>query len=156
MPISSLYYTYLILFSFLFFFFAFWAAPVAYGRSQAGSPIRTTAAGLCHSHSNARAELHLHPTPQLTAGSLAHWARPGIEPASSWILVAFINRWAKKGTLVLLFLGDCSEPKTGHLLSSFHWDWLAPPPFFFLSALVCGSSWARDQTCSTAVTRGDL
>ena len=25
------------------------------------------------------------------AGSLTHWARPGIEPASSWILVGFIS-----------------------------------------------------------------
>ena len=32
------------------------------------------------------------------AGSLAHWARPGIEPMSSWILVRFINRWATTGT----------------------------------------------------------
>ena len=25
------------------------------------------------------------------AGSLTHWARPGIEPASSWILVSFVS-----------------------------------------------------------------
>ena len=30
------------------------------------------------------------------AGS--HWARPGIEPASFWMLVGFINRWATMGT----------------------------------------------------------
>ena len=30
--------------------------------------------------------------------SLTRWARPGIEPASSWILVGFINHWATKGT----------------------------------------------------------
>ena len=34
-------------------------------------------ASLCHSHSN--------------AGSLTHWARPGNEHVSSWILVMFIN-----------------------------------------------------------------
>ena len=39
---------------------------------------------LHHSHSN--------------TGSLTHWARPGIKPASSRILVGFINRWARKGT----------------------------------------------------------
>ena len=27
-----------------------------------------------------------------------HWARPGIEPSSSWILVGFINLWATKAT----------------------------------------------------------
>ena len=26
--------------------------------------------------------------------SLTHWAKPGIEPASSWILVRFVNHWA--------------------------------------------------------------
>ena len=40
---------------------------------------------LHHSHSNAR--------------SLTHWARPWIEPSSSWILVGFINSLATKGTL---------------------------------------------------------
>ena len=32
------------------------------------------------------------------AGSLAHWAKPEIEPTSSWILVGFVNCWATKGT----------------------------------------------------------
>ena len=31
-------------------------------------------------------------------GFLTHWARPGIEPASSWILVGFITHWATTGT----------------------------------------------------------
>ena len=26
-------------------------------------------------------------------GSLIHWARPGIKPTSSWMLVVFINHW---------------------------------------------------------------
>ena len=29
---------------------------------------------------------------------LNSWAKPGIELASSWILVRFVNRWATKGT----------------------------------------------------------
>ena len=44
-----------------------WAAPAAYGGSQARGRIRATAAGLRHSHSNTGSEPHLHPTPQLTA-----------------------------------------------------------------------------------------
>ena len=32
------------------------------------------------------------------AGSLTHWAGPGIQPTSSWMLVAFINHWATMGT----------------------------------------------------------
>ena len=43
------------------------AAPAVYGSSQARDQIGATAAGLHHSHSNARSELHLQPTPQLMA-----------------------------------------------------------------------------------------
>ena len=32
------------------------------------------------------------------AGSLTHWARPGIKPLSSWMLVGFTNHWATMGT----------------------------------------------------------
>ena len=54
--------------SFSFFFFCFFRAAVAaYGSSQATGLIGATAAGLRHSHSNARSEPHLRPTPQLTA-----------------------------------------------------------------------------------------
>ena len=49
------------------FFCPFRAAPVAYGRSQARGPIRAVATGLRQSHINAGSELHLRPTPQLTA-----------------------------------------------------------------------------------------
>ena len=58
-----------VFFSFFFFFFfsPFWAVPIAYGGSQARGRIRDTAASLLHSHSNAGAQPHLQPTPQLTA-----------------------------------------------------------------------------------------
>ena len=50
----------------LFFaFLLFRATPMAYGGSQARGQIGATAAGLHHSHSNARSELCLQPTPQL-------------------------------------------------------------------------------------------
>ena len=45
---------------------------------------------LHHSHGNAR--------------SLTHWARPGMEAASSWILAGFVNHWATTGTPVYLHL----------------------------------------------------
>ena len=54
----------------LFFFCLFaisWAAPAAYGGSQAKGPIGTVATGLCQSHSNSGSEPRLQPTPQLTA-----------------------------------------------------------------------------------------
>ena len=44
-----------------------WAAPAAYGGSQARGRIGAVAAGLCQSHSNEGSEPHLQPTPQLTA-----------------------------------------------------------------------------------------
>ena len=40
---------------------------MACGRSQGRDPIGATVAGLHHSHSKAGFELHLRPTPQLTA-----------------------------------------------------------------------------------------
>ena len=52
---------------FLLSFCLFRAAPGAYGGSQARGPIGAVAAVLHHSHSTARYELQLQPTPQLTA-----------------------------------------------------------------------------------------
>ena len=53
---------------FIFFFWLFLrGCTMAYGSSQARGRIRAVAAGLHHSHSNARSELHLWPTPQLKA-----------------------------------------------------------------------------------------
>ena len=68
-------------------FFLFRAAPTDYGGSQARGRIRAIATGLCHSHSNSRSEINLWLKPQLEANawSLNHWARPGMEPESSWI-----------------------------------------------------------------------
>ena len=44
-----------------------WAAPAAYGGSQARGRIGAVATGLRQSHSNAGSEPRLQPTPQLTA-----------------------------------------------------------------------------------------
>ena len=44
-----------------------WAAPTAYGGSQAKGKIGAVATGLRQSHSNAGSEPRLQPTPQLTA-----------------------------------------------------------------------------------------
>ena len=54
--------------SFFFFFFFFWsffrAAPAAFGGSQARGPIPAVATCLPHSHSKARSQPCLRPTPQ--------------------------------------------------------------------------------------------
>ena len=57
---------YVCMYVFLFIYF-FRAAGLAYGSSQTRGQIGAAAAGLHHSHSNARSELRLQPTPQLTA-----------------------------------------------------------------------------------------
>ena len=80
-------------FSFFLFFFCLSAfsrsTPTAYGGSQARGLIGDVAAGLRQSHSN--------------AGSLTHWARPGIKPETSWFLVGFVNHWATTGTPTSFF-----------------------------------------------------
>ena len=92
------------------FYFIFWsffrAAPEAYGGSQARGLIGAVAAGLCHSHSNTRSEAHLQPTyttAHSNAGSLTHWMRPGIEPASSWILIKCISTEPRRELLLVIF-----------------------------------------------------
>ena len=72
----------LLLFFLFFFFLSFcllsfvvvvvvvaisWAAPAAYGGSQARGPTGAIATGLRQSHSNSGSEPRLQPTPQLTA-----------------------------------------------------------------------------------------
>ena len=52
---------------FFFVFGLFRAAPMAYGGSQARGRIGAVAASLHQSHSDARSELRLQPTPQLMA-----------------------------------------------------------------------------------------
>ena len=64
-------------FLFLFFLSFCWAALAVYGGSQARGQIGAVTASLNHSHSNTR--------------SPTHWSRPGIKPASSWILVRFVS-----------------------------------------------------------------
>ena len=74
------------------------AVAVAYGGSQARGLIRAVATGL--RHSNAGSKPNLQPTPQLTATPdrqpTEH--RAGIEPATSWFLVGFVNHCATTGT----------------------------------------------------------
>ena len=84
-------------FFFKVLYFFLWAIPAAYGSFQTRGWIGAVAAGLYHSHSNARSKPQLWPTLQVAAmpgcgnaGSFTHWARPGIEPTTSWILVGFI------------------------------------------------------------------
>ena len=76
----------------LVFFFFLQGCTHGIWSSQARGWIGAATVGLCHSHSN--------PDPCLVfdidiahsnARSLTQWVRPGIEPASSWILVRFVT-----------------------------------------------------------------
>ena len=53
--------------SFFFFFGLYRAIPTAYGDSQARGLIGAVSTSICQSHSNMGSELHLQPTPQVTA-----------------------------------------------------------------------------------------
>ena len=85
--------------SFFFFFFFFLASSEACGSSQARGWVGAIVTRLCHS--DIRSEPDLQSTPQLTAiqqyssqltpDTLTHWARPGIEPDTSWILCCWIT-----------------------------------------------------------------
>ena len=58
---------YIYFFIFIFYFLLYRAASTAYGGSQARGLIGAIAASLRHSHSNARSQPRLQPTPQLKA-----------------------------------------------------------------------------------------
>ena len=81
-------------FYFLFYFICFLGLHLQYvDVPRLGGRIGATAAGHSDSHSNARSELCLWPTPWLTA-MLDCWPTKrgqGIEPTSSWILVRLIS-----------------------------------------------------------------
>ena len=86
--------------AFFFFFLLFRAARMAYGGSQAGSPVGAVAAGLRHSNVRIQAVSVTHTTAHGNTRSLTHWARSGIEPASSCILVQFVTaipQWNSQG-----------------------------------------------------------
>jgi len=62
--------------------------------SRLGVKQGATAASLCHSHSNIRSEprCNLHyTTGHGNAGSLTHWARPGMKSTASSFLVGFVS-----------------------------------------------------------------
>ena len=95
------FYIFLSFFFFSFFFFCFlgphpWHMKVHRVRVELDLqlPAYTTTIAVGESHPS------LQPTPQLTAmpDPLNHWARPGIEPESSWMLSQISFHWAMTGT----------------------------------------------------------
>ena len=74
---------------FFIYFLFFRATPVAHGGSQVRGHIRAVAPSPYHSHIWATSVTYT--TAHGNKRSLTHWARPGIEPASSWTLVRFVS-----------------------------------------------------------------
>ena len=91
---SFIFFFFFFFFFFLFFFFFVFLRLHTWhmGSSWARGRIGAVAASLYHSHSKAGSELCLNPlSKDLNARSLTHWAKLGIKPISSWILVKFIT-----------------------------------------------------------------
>ena len=91
--------------------------PAAYGNYQARGRIGAVAAG--HSHSNTT--------------SLTHWARPGIQPASSWTLVRFVIAKPQREPSNIFkdnLLGPMSSPpdvQFKYVVFDVFWITLLPP-----------------------------
>ena len=71
----------------------FRAVPAAFVGSQARGPIGAVAAGLLSEpqQHGIQASSATYTTAHGNAGSLTYQVRPEIEPASSWLLVGFVN-----------------------------------------------------------------
>ena len=88
----------------------FRASPMAHGSSQARGWIQAIAAGIHYSHSNTRSKLWLtHTTAHSNAGSVTHWARPGIEPTTSWFLVRLFPQCQDRNLSLTLPLKHFAE-----------------------------------------------
>ena len=89
-------------------FLLFKPIPEAYGSCQARGQIGVTAASLRHSHSNVGSELSLQPTPQLRQCWIPDpLSKPGVEPASSWILVGFVSSAPQWHSIFFFFIPVC-------------------------------------------------
>ena len=95
----------LFIYLFLNFFSLFGATPMPHGGSQDRGPIGAAAARRHYSHSN--------------AGSFTHWARPGVEPKSSWFLVGFASVTPRRGRLFWILIANCCWAALAFL-----WIWI--------------------------------
>ena len=96
------------IFFLLLVFYLFRAAPAASGSFRARGQIGAVAAGLYHKPQQCwiQAVSAAYTTTHNKAWSLTHWARPGIKPATSWLLVGFVNHWAMTGTPTPKFISE--------------------------------------------------
>ena len=87
---------------FLFLFCFLEPHLVAYGSPHARGWIRAADASLLHSHMQCqiRATSVVYVIAHGNSESITHWARPGVEPAYSWILVSFLTSESQRNTSV--------------------------------------------------------
>ena len=79
-------------FCFILFLCLFRAAPTAYGNSQARGQIGASCQAMPQPQQcRIWAMSVTHTTAHGNTGSLTHWARPGIKPAPSWLLVRLVS-----------------------------------------------------------------
>ena len=133
-----------ILFTFLFYFIFLGSHLRHMEISWAKCPVEATLADLYHSHSNTRSAPCLQPTMQFT-DPLTPWARPGIKPASSRILVRFLTYWATVGTPCKIFI---SNERVVYRMKQFNSDHacLVLSAVFgsYLPRTECGLKWGRN------------
>ena len=93
------------------------------------------------------------------AGSLTHWARPGIKPMSWWILVGFVTTEPPQELLFLISwsrrfhsgaqrtLRPGIEPESSRILVGFvsHWAMTGTPDWCSLKHQRCVSEWAKPK-----------
>lgn len=106
----------------------FLVAPVEYGGSEARGQIGAVAASLHHSHSNARSEPHLQPTPQLTAMWQCQILNPLSEARVQTCILMDTNSWvcfcwATMETPHPQFSAASKKLLIVGLSSSFVWGW---------------------------------
>ena len=91
-------------FSFFLVFLSFRATLAAYGDSRTGVQLELKPPA--YPRATAKQDLTVSATYTTAHGtrSLTHWVRPGIEPASSTMLVQFVNHWAMTGTPTPTFI----------------------------------------------------
>ena len=86
---------------YLFIYFLFRATPTAHESSQAKGSNQSYS---CRLQPRIRAASATDATAQGSAGSLTHWSRSGMEPASSWILVGLVATAPQRELPISLFL----------------------------------------------------
>ena len=88
----------------IYLFFLLRASHAAYGIPRLGVEMELTLQAYTTAIATPEPSTSVtYTTAHYNARSLSYWTRPGIKPASSWILVGFLTHWATKGTLFYVF-----------------------------------------------------